>query len=104
MAKKAEHLVPAETLGNLPKAVDRKKEGGIAIAAQATQELASWCEALLCGCVFCYHGDGVKQKVLQVVAEVLFLEELQIRPTIEGWGQRRKGLLPTMLSDSKPMA
>lgn len=74
--KSRHKLLPAETLWDFSKAVDREEEWGIAVATEATQELASRRKALFCGCVFCYHGNGVKQEVLQVVAKVLVLEEL----------------------------
>lgn len=52
-----DRLLPTETLGYLSKAIDRKQEGRVAIATQAAQEVARGSEAILCGCVFCHHGN-----------------------------------------------
>lgn len=83
--RQTDRLLPTETLGYFSKAIDRKQKGRVAIATQATQEVTRGTEALLCGCVLCYHGNGVKQEVLQVVTKLLVTEELQIWPTIVGW-------------------
>lgn len=77
-------VLPAEALGNLAKAVDRKQEGCVAIATQTLQKMTRRSQTLPGGCVFCDHGDGVKEEVFQVVSELLLPQELQIWPTVVG--------------------
>lgn len=78
-------FLPTETLWYLSEAVQRKQEGSVAIATQWAQKVTRSGKPLLCGRIFCYHGDGVKQEVLQIISKLLITQELQIWPTIVGW-------------------